>query len=360
MAEAPTEQDRSEPATPFKLDEARKKGMVPRSAELNAAAGIGAGLVCALAFAGWCTARLLGVERAILAGAGEWTFNPANVLDKLSNVAAAGLFVISPLLSIVVVVSLLTNFAQVGPVFSAAPLKPDFQRLNPAAGLQRLFSARSLFESFKVLLKLVLIIGAAYLVLRQALPQLLQLYARAPAAYPKVFINAGNHLVFALFGAAVVAAVADLAFTRWEFGRRMRMSRRELRDELKRREGDPQIRSKRRAILREMRRKSASVGRVRDADVLITNPQHYAVALKYRRGAAPAPEVIAKGAGFLAVRMRELAFKQGIPIFPSPRLARELFHGVRLGAPIAAEHYAMVAAILRWVYERRRRLEVRA
>ena len=154
----------------------------------------------------------------------------------------------------------------------------------------------------------------------------------------------------ALIALAVFIALADLVFARWEFGRRMRMSRRELRDEIKRREGDPQVRNKRRASMREMRKRAAALGKVRAADVIITNPTHYAVALKYRRGKAAAPEVIAKGSGGMARAIRELGFRHRVRIVASPELARALFRDVPIGGMIPTQYYDRVAEILRKVY----------
>jgi flagellar biosynthetic protein FlhB len=355
MSSTQSEQNRTEPATPFKLEESRKKGIVPRSSELNALAGLAAGLVCTLAFAGWCVLRLFDLESRILAGAGTWQFTAGAVVARLSSIAGAGMFVLSPLLFLVVAAAIGINLLQNGPVFTLAPLRPDFERINPAAGLKRLFSARSLFEALKVVIKLTLLSLATYAVLRHAYVQLPSFYTRAPSSYPSAFIGVGTHLLFALLGVMTLAAVADLGFTRWEFARRMRMSRRELRDEVKRREGDPRIRAKRRALWREMRRRAASTQGVKDADVLITNPEHYAVALKYRRGKVPAPEVIAKGAGRAAQAMRDVAFRSRIPIVPNPRLARALFREVPLGEQIPEQHFEIVASILRWVYDRQRK-----
>ncbi len=350
MAEQP-EQDRTEQATPFKLDEARDKGLVPRSGEVSVAAGLIGAVLCVAMFSGWMMQQLLQLQRRTLLQAGGWSFDVSHVTHWLALLGGRGLYILSPLFALVVVAAVLGNFLQVGPVFSTTALKPDFTRLNPATGLRRIFSSRSVFELIKVLAKLLLFGGIAYAVMSGLFARLPQFYQMPVAGYPSALRHEVMRLLEALTGAAIFVAIADLVFTRWEFGRRMRMSRRELRDELKRREGDPQIRSRRRAAMREMRKRTAALGKVKDADVIITNPTHYAVALKYRRGKAPAPEVIAKGSGGMARAMRELGFRYQVRIVSSPELARALFRDVPLGGMIPVKHYDEVAAILRRVYE---------
>jgi len=254
------------------------------------------------------------------------------------------------LFALVIVAAVLANFLQVGPVFSTATLKPDFTRLNPATGLRRIFSSRTVFELVKVLVKLLLFGSVAYVLLKGLFARLPQFYQMPVAAYPTALRHEVLRTLAVLTGTAVLVAVADLVFSRWDFGRRMRMSRRELRDEIKRREGDPQIRSRRRAAMREMRKRAAALGKVKEADVIITNPTHYAVALKYRRGKAPAPELIAKGSGGMARAIRELGFRHRVYIVTSPELARALFRDVPLGGMIPVKHYDQVAAILRQMY----------
>jgi len=358
MAEQ-TEQDRSEQATPFKLEEARKKGMVARSPEVSTAAGLLGAVLCMAMFSAWIFQQLIRVERRTLLQAGELRFDVAHMTHWLAQLGERGLYILSPVLALGVIVAVLGNFLQVGPVFSTEPLKPDFSRLNPASGLRRVFSGRTVFELVKVVLKLLLFGGVAYAVLKGLFAQLPHFYQQSPAAYPGTLRREVLRLLAMLAGTAVIVALADLVFSRWDFGRRMRMSRRELRDEIKRREGDPQIRSRRRAAMREMRKRAAALGKVKEADVIITNPTHYAVALKYRRGKAAAPEVIAKGSGGMARAIREIGFRHRVYIVSSPELARALFRDVALGGMIPQRHYEQVAAILRQVYEARARGTVR-
>ncbi|MDB5988174.1 MAG: flhB [Nevskia sp.] len=351
MAEQGSDQDKSEEATPYKLEEARKSGSVAKSTELNGAVSLALAMLAAAAFSDWAVSHLAHLDKELFLGSSQWIFDIPHLMARLRYVGELALFIVSPLLALVVVGAILSNLLQSGPVFSAKPLTPDFTRINPATGFKRLFSVRSVFEAVKAIVKLAFIVSVAYFAIKALLPILPSLYERPAKSYPVVF----RHYALRLFGdllmAVIAIAVADLIYTRWEFGRRMRMSRRELKDEVKRREGDPQVRNKRRELLRELRKRSSAVSKVKDSDVLITNPQHYAIAIKYQRGVKPAPEVVAKGVGELAQHMRDLAFRHRVPIIPNPALARDLFKNVPLGAMVRENHYEIMAAILKRAYE---------
>jgi len=355
VAEESSDQDRGEPASQFKLDEARKKGAIAKSSEFASVASLLAGLGAVGIFGTWSAERIARDAENLFKSSGQVVLDLPQTPALLGRLAEDGMFALSPLLAFVFIGGILGNILQSGPVFSATPLVPDFTRLNPVAGLKRLFSMKLLFELLKVCLKLGVFLTITYVVLRGTMPGLPGLFHQGPRALAEALSHETRRLLMALGTGAIVIALIDLLYSKWDFGRRMRMSRKELKDEVKRREGDPRIKERRRALLREMRRRTAAAGNVKDADVLITNPQHYAVALKYRRGKAVAPELIAKGAGQLAQKLREGAFRHQVPIVPNPRLARALYREVRIGRPIPEEHYSAVAEVLRWVYQIRQR-----
>lgn len=357
MADNQSEQDKTEAATPFKLEEARKKGIVSKSTELNSTGGLLAGLLALAAFGSWSVHQLLLAERGLFHDLNRQLWDIPHLMAWLAQLSTKVLFILSPLLALALIGGVLANLVQTGLVFSATPLTPDFQRLNPAAGLKRMFSMRALFEALKSTIKFGIYSLIAYAALKAAIHRLPAMYHRAPGAQAAELGHELTRLLMYLVLGAIAIALVDVLYTRWEFGRRMRMSRRELKDEVKRREGDPLIRNKRREAQRELRKRAASAGKVKEADVLITNPEHFAVAVKYRRGEAPAPEVIAKGSGELALKMRQEAFRHRVPIVPNPRLARALFREVAIGKPIPPDHYAAVADVLRWVYELKNRRE---
>lgn len=353
MAEQGGDQDKSEPATAFKLEEARKKGQVFRSTEINSIAIFAAALLCMLAFADWSMHRITMLMRQLMAQAGQHELTIDYVMKIGAYVGKQGLYLISPLLFVVALVGILANLLQAGFVFSFFPLKPDLSRINPVTGFKRVFALRSLYEGLKTGIKLTILGVVVHLILRYQEPRLFTLPLQPIETYPLSFKRLLVVTMFGLLLGFLALSVVDFTYSRWEFHRKLRMSRRELKDEVKRREGDPQVRSKRRELQRSMRKKVASLTKVSDADVLITNPTHYAVALQYRQGETSAPKLLAKGAGDLALQMRRLAFQHGVAVVTDAALARKLYRAVDIDQLIPEDTYAPVAIILRRVLARR-------
>ncbi|MDM4772902.1 flagellar biosynthesis protein FlhB [Solimonas sp. SE-A11] len=349
MADQGADQDKSETATPFKLEEARKRGQVFKSVELNSLAVLSVALAATIAFSESAMRKTFTLTQGLLREAGRTELTIPMVTELMSSLSTSVLFLLLPFLLLVMAAGVVANFLQTGPVFSFTPLKPDFTRLNPATGLKRLFSMRSVYEGFKSMLKLGLLAAVLFWMIWSLLPDLLMLTRQPLGAYPDLLIEHASFVLFVLLLGLLGLALMDLSFTRWEFMKKMRMSRRELKDEVKRREGDPQIRSKRREIQRAMRKKAASAGRIKDADVLITNPTHVAVALQYSREDMPAPKLISKGAGDAALKLRRAAFRHGIPVVENPPLARSLYRSTDLEQYIPEDSYRDVALVLRSV-----------
>lgn len=349
MADDSSAQERTEPATPFKLEEARKQGQVAKSTDFNSLVVLSLLLVASLSFAVWGLRQTLSLGAGLFNEAGRADLQPRYLFGLYEWVGAGALHLLSPLVLLVMAGGIITGLMQTGPVFSFKPLKPDFKRLHPVEGFKRVFSMRALFEAGKSLLKLAILGLVTYLTVRAFVPELAGLLQRSPSTYPSFVIRHGALLLFFLLLGLLATGLLDLGFTRWEYLRKMRMSRRELREEHKRREGDPQIRAKRRELQRALRKKVNSTARVKDADILITNPTHFAVALEYRRGEMPAPKLISKGAGDVALRMRELAFRYRVPVIEDAPLARRLFRFVELDDFIPEETYPAVAGAMRAV-----------
>lgn len=347
MADQGADQDKSEPATPFKLEEARKRGQVFKSVELNSLAVLAVALAATLAFSESAIRKTFALSQGLMREAGRAELTQPLVVELMGTLSRHVLFLLLPFLLLVMVAGALANFLQTGPVFSFTPLKPDFSRLNPVNGLKRLFSMRSVYEGFKSILKLALLAAVLLWMVWSLLPDLLLLTRQPLGAYPELLIDKAGFVLFVLLMGLLALSLLDLGYTRWEFLKKMRMSRRELKDEVKRREGDPQIRSKRREIQRAMRKKAASAGRIKDADVLITNPTHIAVALQYRRDDMPAPRLISKGAGDAALKLRRAAFRYGVPVVENPPLARALYRSTDLDEYVPEETYREVALLLR-------------
>ena len=345
--------ERNEQTTPFKLQKARQQGQTARSADATACAVF----LVAMLFLSWqgmaAAVALLQICRDVLAQAGRAEAAALWPLAVATGTQAAGvllpLFVALPLAAAVVCV------AQTGMVFSFDPLQMDFQRVNPASGLKRLFSQRTLFDGLRACLKLVVLSAAAAIALSSLLPQFQALSALPAPAFLHALLQDVASLGMKIGIALAVIAAADLLFTRREFDRKMRMSTREVKDEYKNREGDPRIRSRLRELRRELLKRSLAVRNTRTADVLVTNPTHYAVALRYVHGEMPAPQLVAKGAGQLAAAMRQIAARHRIVVVQNPPLARRLFREADIDAYLPPSFHAEVARIVVWVFAMRER-----
>lgn len=347
------DQDRTEPATPFKLEESRKRGAVARSTDLVALAV----LVAALTYWSFSGA---GFGRQSADFASRLFTSSADIpldLAGTTGLMRAVLLVLArellPAMALVVGVALLATLVQVGAVVSFQPLKPDFQRLNPLEGFKRLFSVRMLIETAKTVVKALLLVGAMGCALWAAIQRLFFSGAGTTPAYWRL---AGQEIVslgWVLLGVLLLVALADLVLVRWELMRRLRMSRREVREELRRREGDPRIKQRLRQLRMEALKRAGGLSRVKDADVLVTNPTHLAVALRYDREHGDTPVLVAKGAGELAAAMRQAAHRHGVPVFQNVKLARSLFRLTPIDAGVPASLFPEVARVLVWAYRLR-------
>lgn len=349
---AEQEQNRTEPASPFKLSEAKRRGQVAKSLDLNTALIVG-GMFALLVSSGddylrrLCElcARLFAGSATLNVNSDTWPALAAllvlEVLDTLWPIAVVG-----------IILAVLANIVQTGPILSMEPLKPKFERINPVAGLKRVFNKRMLFEAFKSLLKLVFF-GCVLYGFFASLWFSLAATGGTLQQQLEWLQTHGSALLIRLGLALLIIGLLDLAYTRWSFGKQMMMSRRELKEEVKRREGDPLIKAKLRELQRENMKQAQSMSRVPTADVLITNPEHLAIALCYRRDEMNAPLVLAKGADSWAAEMRAVARKHDIPIFENRKLARMLFRRSQVDAAIPPEAFLDVAKIYAELNRRR-------
>lgn len=360
---AEQELDRSEEATPFKLQKAREQARTPRSTDAVAAT-VFAAATAYLAWQGPQTMQeMLRLFRAALLQAGHVDPGAADLWPLVAELAARGAGLLLPLFVMLMLAAVLASVAQTGMVFSLQTLHFDFQRLNPATGFKRIFSWRTLFDGLRACVKLVVLSAAGVAALQALLPQFHVLSAMAPARFLDAALADVAGLGWRMALALMLVAAADIVFTRRDFARQMRMGRRELKDEYKNREGDPRIRARLRDLRRELLKRSRSLRNTRNADVVLTNPTHVAVALQYRHGEMEAPRVVAKGAGELAAAMRAIAARHQIVVVQNPPLARRLFREAPLDAYLPASFHAEVARIMVWVLatrQQRRSREVAA
>ena len=351
MADTSSEQDKSEQATPFKLDKARQRGVLARGTDLGFLSVLVAfAIVSQLSGAG-VTATTAAMMRQSLAaiGHGNDTALLGSLIRRMSISVASDLIIPALLLvSLVMVVEIVQNR---GIVFSATPLKPDFSRLNPAKGLKRLFSMRLLKELLKSLVKITAYSMTAYFLIKGVAtsPVADALNARGLA---EKLIHFSGRLLLAFILVAAGIAVLDQLLARREFAKQMRMSRRDVTRESREREGEPRQKRKRRQIMTELIKQASAAGTVKGADLLIVNPVHFAVALRYRPDDDVAPMIVAVGRNAWARRMKEAAYRWNITVVRQPGLARDIYRTAKAGGPIRPEHYVAVADL--YIMMRRR------
>ena len=349
--------DKSQAATPHKLREARKRGQVAKSVEANYAAILAVLAGVCFAAGPAMALRVLAVARRAMEQGARLDWARDDVAAWIIGVLAEGLGTLAPLLLALICAVVVANVAQVGGVFSFDPISPDFNRLNPATGMTRLFSMKSMYDAARSLVKLVLLSVVAWLALRQLMPGLVRLAYIDARGHAAVALGGVGSLLFKLSLAVLLIGLVDLVYTRWDFGRKMRMSHRDITDEHKQREGDPRIRSRLRQLRTEMLKNARAARKLPEADVLITNPTHIAIAISYRHGEMPAPKLLAKASGKLAQKMREAARAHAIPIVENRPLARALFKQGETDQYVPEDLYPHIARILLWVYAMRARQE---
>ncbi|WNO11350.1 EscU/YscU/HrcU family type III secretion system export apparatus switch protein [Teredinibacter sp. KSP-S5-2] len=336
-------------ATPFKLSEARKKGQVAKSSELPSFFSMIASFTVLIATVGSSAAYLSSflkwwlVNANNLATSNHYLWN--HLVSYLSGISRITLSIILSGL----VASILITLIHVGPVFSTFSLKPDFSRISPDKGFKKIFSRKSLVDVILLGLKTISFVGVTYIIWRYTAHKILINNHQTMIGVLTNWRDSFSILVFSLLGVFFIFSIFDLWYSKKEFGRQMRMSTREIKDENKRREGDPEIKAKRKKILRELLTRATSIKNTKNSDVIITNPTHYSVALQFKPGVMPAPIVVSKGKGFLAASIRRIARRHQVPIFRQPALTREIYRSVNIGEPIPTSSQKKVAEIYRWV-----------
>jgi flagellar biosynthetic protein FlhB len=344
--------ERTEAPTPRRLQELRARGQAPHSADLPAALALVVALLALQYFGGDVAGRLQTYLRVQAENLSRPDLTIAGVMALGHEAGLLVLLAMGPLALILLVMSVVTGLGQTGLVFSARLLAPDVARLNPIRGLQRLFGLQGLVHLLKTLLKLALPTLLLYRSFVEGLPDLMALGTAAPAlAVPRLVAMLAS-AALQVAGALLVIAVLDYGYARWQFQRSARMTRDELKEELRQSDGAPEMRAK----IRQRQRKLASrrmMAAVPTADVVLTNPTHLAVALVYRGEEMAAPRVVAKGAGLLATRIRQIAEANGVPVLENKPLARALYQTVEVDEQIPRELFDAVAQVLAYIYSLR-------
>lgn len=355
MAGQEQDLDANEPATPFKLQKAHDRGSIVRSNDVTFASVM---FACVAVVYGLGERIVQDVSQLIRHGllfASRNEPGAAVVSRYIGGLSARALGAVAPAALSVWICALLVAALQARGVFSAQPLKPDFSRINPANGFQRVFSVRSLHELGRSVAKILVIAAAMGVWLCNHLKQILLLSQRGHTQAMPSGIELLGSVMLLLAIIMLVFALLDWLINYREYMRKLRMSKREIRDEHKEREGDPRIKRRLRQLRIEWLKRSRQIANVRSADVVLTNPTHYAVALEYRHGEMAAPMITARGAGELAQRMRAEARRHHVPVVENAPLTRALYALKESQVFVPEEHFDPVARVLRWVYAARAR-----
>lgn len=342
--------ERSEPASQRRLDQAREEGQVPRSPELATFSVLlagGAGLAVLGDALVASLKRLMAQGLTLDRGA---SFRPEAMTERLETAGLDVLLSFVPYLILLILVALAAPLLVSGWIFTFGAVAPQWQRLSPFGGFKRMFSVRSLVELGKAIIKTLIVGGVATLVLMNELEPILGLAAEPPAA---ALAHMGQLLIvtfLAVVGAMALIVAVDIPFQIWEFRKQYRMTKEEVRQEYKETEGDPQIKARIRQLQREQARRRM-MSEVPKADVVVTNPTHFAVALRYREGAMRAPVVVAKGASQVAERIIAVATENRVPVLRAAPLARALHAHGDLGREIPSALFGAVAEVLAYVYQ---------
>ena len=342
--------DKTEAPTPRRRTEAREQGQIARSTDLSSALLLLGAMLSLSWFGPHLMASLMRSMRDYLTTADPVAAGHVDVGSLVSSVARSVLMAAGPVLFAVMLAGMLSNFAQVGFLFTTRPLEPKWERLNPINGIKRLFSARTVVQLLMNLLKLVMVGLVAYDAIRKREDEILLAIAiggwHQVAVLAKVLYAIGMRLGAIL----LLLALLDYAWQRYKHERDLRMTKEEVKEELRRMEGDPIVKQRRRRM-----QFAAAIQRIKKAvpkaDVVVTNPTELAIAIKYEAEKMRAPTVVAKGQGYLAQKIREIAVAHGIPIVERKPLAQALYKTVEVGQEIPEKFYQAVAEILAYVYE---------
>ncbi|MDI3400095.1 flagellar biosynthesis protein FlhB [Pseudomonas sp. V88_4] len=350
MAESESGQDKTEDPTEKRKKDSREKGEIARSKELNTLAIMLAGSAALLIFGGMLAQELMDLMRQNFTLSREVIMDERSMATFLMNSGLQALLAIQPIMITLLLAAFLGPIALGGWLFAAGSLAPKFSRMNPAAGLKRMFSMKAVVELLKALAKFLITLGVALVVLNSDIDDLLRI---AHEPLDRAIIHSlqlvGWSSLWLACGLIIIAAV-DVPVQIWESIKKLKMTKQEVRDEHKDQEGRPEVKQRIRQVQREMsqRRMMAAIP---DADVVITNPTHYAVALKYDAEKGGAPMLLAKGSDFLALKIREIAVANNVMLLESPALARSIYYSTELEEEIPGGLYLAVAQVLAYVYQ---------
>ena len=352
MAENQSSLERTEQPTERRKKESRKKGQVPRSRELNTMLSLVIGALGLVIMGGSMAAEFGELFQSVLSFERPLAYDKEIVAVRLVSVLLSSLLILLPFFGVMIVAAFAGPLAMGGWSFSPSAMAFKLEKLSPLKGIKRVFSAKGLLELFKALFKFLLLSTAAAILFSLSSEKILQL-GGLPAL--QAFTEASRFLVWSLLvisAAMIFIVIFDVPFEIWNHNRQLKMTKQEVKDEMKETEGRPEVKGRIRTLQREMSQRRM-MDAVPTADVVITNPTHFSVALKYDDVPGAAPKVVAKGRDLVALKIRTLANEHDVAIFSAPPLARALYATTEIGDEIPKNLYVAVAKVLAYVYQLR-------
>ena len=350
MAEQDSSQEKTEEPTPRRLQKARDEGQVPRSKELGTTMVLVMGAAGLLMFGPFMSERIAAMAKHSFSFDRDTAFDTGTMTSYLDASALEAAVALAPWLVVVLIAAFAGPLLVGGWLFSGKAITPKLDRLNPLSGLKRMFSANSLVELFKAWAKVLVVGTVAWLTLMFFFQDAMRIQYESTESAIDHAVTIIIWSVLALCASTALIAIVDVPWQIYSFTKKMRMSMQEIKDEYKETEGKPEVKSKVRQLQREVaqRRMMADVP---EADVVITNPTHYSVALRYDAGASAAPVLLAKGSDRVALKIREIAKENNVPQMQAPPLARALFTHTNVGDEIPEGLYVAVAQVLAYIYQ---------
>jgi len=345
-----SDQEKTEQPTGKRLADARKKGQIARSRELNTFAMLIVSATLLLIQGEKIGKGLLGMMRADFQLSRETIFDPGSLTLYFKQAMIDGLMLVAPFFALMVVVAIIAPISMGGWIFSWEAISPKLEKMDPIKGIPRLFAMRGLIEMLKALLKILLVFAVAVALYRSYISELLGLGVESPEQAVDHALNIIGMCFLLLSASLIVIAMLDVPYQLWDHNKKLKMTLQEIKDEHKESEGSPEVKGRQRRMQMEMAQ-NRMMAEVPKADVIVTNPSHYAVALKYDQTSNGAPKLIAKGVDLIAAQIRNAAIGADVPLVASPPLARALYYSTKLDREIPQGLYLAVAQILAYVYQ---------
>lgn len=345
-------QEKTEEATPRRLEKARSEGNVARSTEFNSVSILLFALITLYFLGGRMLDQLLLIFKVIYQEAGHFSLTDSSVQYYSFLTIKELVKLLAPLLAVIMIAGVSVNLVQVGFLFTLKPITPSLKKLNPLEGFKRLFALKSLVELGKNILKIGIVGAIVYLVIIGEKDKYLLLMNESVANILTFTFKMVFRIAIYSASALLLLAVLDFAYQKWQYKKNLRMTKTEIKEEAKEMEGDPLIKSAIRSLQRS-RARQRMMSQVPDADVVVTNPTRLAVALKYNPEEESAPTVVAKGARLIAQKIREIAKEHDVPIYENKPLARSLYKMCEVGKQIPFELFHAVAEVFAYVYQQR-------